>query len=74
MPMPYSLDDPDGVPHVLLGIGALTLILVAALVLMLISGHASQHPGASLVLAIGTPLLALLVALGIKRRRRATPV
>lgn len=69
--MPDTLHDPDGIPHVLLGIGALTLTLIAALVLMLISGHASQHPGASLVLALGAPLLALLVTLAITRRRAA---
>lgn len=72
-PRPIEHADPDlkRVPHVVFGIGAIVMVLIAALLLLLLSGHFSRHFGASLVVAIGLPILIALVVFAAKRWRDA---
>jgi hypothetical protein len=46
-------------------------IVIAALVLVYVSRHVHEHPGAALVAIIGVPvLLALMYVIGKRRRQR----
>jgi hypothetical protein len=53
------------------GIGAFILLLLAALVLILLSGQLTRHSGAVMVVAFGVPLLAALTIVVATRWRRA---
>ncbi len=54
--------EPDGIPHtVMAGVVVLTFVIAATL-LLLLSGHVPRHPGALLVVAIGIPGLVTTLA------------
>ena len=56
---------PDGVPHRVIGLALLGSLVLAAIVLLLLSGHASRHPGAVVALLVTIPsAIAVAIALG----------
>ena len=58
--------------HVAMAALAGAIVVIAALVLVYVSRHAHEHPGAALVVILGVPvLIALMFVIG--RRRRAHP-
>ena len=59
------LHDPDGIPHVLIGISAVILVLLCAIILVFLSGHGST----TMVLALGVPAIVMLIVGAIHRRR-----
>ena len=63
-----SLDrDPDGIPHSVIALVAFATVVVAAVLLVYLSGHAPRHPGAVLFLAFALPTLAALIILLVRR-------
>jgi uncharacterized membrane protein len=48
---------------------ALGIVVVAGLVLVYVSRHVHQHPGAVLLVLLGFPVLVLLAIILAKRRR-----
>lgn len=66
--------EPDGIPHVLLGLGALVLVALAAMILLLVSGQAGTDRGATIALLFGVPaVIALVIAIGRRWRRPDQP-
>lgn len=59
------------IPHVVFGVGAIGVLLLAGIVLILLSGHASEHPGALMILAIGLPAMTALAVFAARRWRSA---
>jgi len=59
------------IPHSVFGIGAFLLLLLAALVLMLLSGQVTRHPGAVMLVVFGVPVMIALTIVVAKRWRRA---
>ena len=55
--------------HVAMGAVALGTVVVAGLVLLYVSRHAHQHPGATLAVLVGALALIALVFLVARRRR-----
>ncbi len=64
---------PRRIPHSVFGIGAFVLLLLAAFVLVLLSGQLTRHPGAMMVVLIGVPaLIAFTILVGTRWRRART--
>ena len=61
--------DLDGVSHVVIAAILLGTFVVAALVLLALSGHIGRHPGATLAVIAGFPIL-LAAIYGITHFRR----
>lgn len=61
--------DPDGIPHAMIAISVLSVLVLAAVLLMIVSGHVMSHPGALLLVAMGAGSLVLL-ALSARKRWR----
>jgi hypothetical protein len=59
------------IPHSVFGIGAFLLLLLAALVLVLLSGQLTRHPGAVMFAVFGVPAMIAFTAVVTKRWRRA---
>lgn len=58
--------------HVAIAAIAAAAVVIGALVLVSISGHARQHPGALLMTVLGIPtLFVLLIVIAIRRREPA---
>ena len=58
--------------HVAMAALAGAIVVIAALVLVYVSRHAHEHPGAAFVVILGVPvLIALMFVIG--RQRRAHP-
>lgn len=66
--------EPDGVPHRVIGLALLASLVLAAIVLLLLSGHTSRHPGAVLALVVAVPATIFLsIALGRAWRKPGAP-
>ena len=59
--------EPDAIPHSVIALVAFTTVVVAAVLLVYLSGHAPRHPGAVLFLAFALPTLAALAILIARR-------
>ena len=62
--------EPDGIPHVLIGLGALVLLVIASSALMVVSGHVSTNRGAAMMVMIGGAVLGVLLFMIAKRWRK----
>jgi lysylphosphatidylglycerol synthetase-like protein (DUF2156 family) len=69
---PYMVDptssedperEPDGIPHAVMAGIAVAIIVIAAMLLLLLSGHVPRFRGALFVLAAGVPALILTVTM-----------
>ncbi len=61
--------EPDGIPHsVMAGIFAMTFV-IAAILLLVLSGHVPRHPGALLVTIGGVPALIATLRVIVKNWR-----
>ena len=65
--------EPDGVPHAVIALLVLGSLVVAALLLVLISGHVPRHPGARLVAIIAIVAGGVVFALLRRTWRRPGP-
>ena len=64
---------PDGIPHAVIGFVYLGTVILAAILLVAISGHASQHPGALLLVLVAVPAVITLIGLVAKHWRKPGP-
>ena len=65
-----SLDrNPDGIPHAVIAATAFGALVLAALILVFLSGHVPRHPGAVLLAMLAVPVLIVLATV-IRRRWR----
>jgi hypothetical protein len=62
---------PRRIPHAAFGIGAVVLLLLAALVLIALSGQLVRSRGAVILVTAGIPLMIVLTVIVARRWRRA---
>ncbi len=64
--------EPDGIPHVVIAAILVGSLAIAAMLLVIVSGHVPRHPGARVVLGGGLIALGVIVAVMTLRWRRPT--
>ncbi len=63
--------DLDGISHIVMASIVIGTFVVAAIVLLSLSGHVWKHPGALFATVIGVPVLLASIIVAVRNRRQA---